>query len=172
MARARNVRGLLVGALAGAAGTAAMDVVLYRRFRRDGGKDGWWHWESAAGVMGWDEASAPGQIGRKLQRLVTSQEPPDDWARATTNAVHWATGIGWGVQYGVVAAMTARSPWLRAVAIGPVAWLASYVVLPLVGVYQPIWKYDARTLGKDLSAHLVFGGVTSATFAAITGAGR
>jgi hypothetical protein len=26
-------------------------------------------------------------------------------------------------------------------------------------VYEPIWRYDARTLGDDLSAHLVFGAV-------------
>jgi hypothetical protein len=52
--------------------------------------------------------------------------------------------------------------------LGPVAWLSSYVVLPLAGVYQPIWKYDARALADDLSAHVVFGVVTSAVFAALT----
>jgi len=34
-------------------------------------------------------------------------------------------------------------------------------------VYKPIWKYDARTLGKDLSAHLVYGATTGATFAVL-----
>jgi hypothetical protein len=24
-------------------------------------------------------------------------------------------------------------------------------------LYKPIWKYDAETLAKDLSAHLVYG---------------
>jgi hypothetical protein len=38
------------------------------------------------------------------------------------------------------------------------------VVLPLLGVYKPIWKYDLRTLGKDLSAHLVFGTATAVAF--------
>jgi hypothetical protein len=37
-------------------------------------------------------------------------------------------------------------------------------VLPLLGVYEPIWKYDLETLGKDLSAHLVFGTATAAAF--------
>ena len=37
-----------------------------------------------------------------------------------------------------------------------------YVVLPLLGVYKPIWKYDLETLEKDLSAHLVFGTATAA----------
>jgi hypothetical protein len=38
------------------------------------------------------------------------------------------------------------------------------VVLPVLGVYKPIWKYDLETLGKDLSAHLVFGTATAAVF--------
>jgi hypothetical protein len=41
-------------------------------------------------------------------------------------------------------------------------------ILPLVGVYKPIWAYDAQTLANDLSAHLVFGSTTSAVFAALT----
>jgi hypothetical protein len=42
------------------------------------------------------------------------------------------------------------------------------VVLPLAKVYLPIWDYDARVLGKDLSAHLLYGVVTGITFAAVT----
>jgi hypothetical protein len=161
-------RHLAAGAVAGAVGTAAMDLLLYRRYRRDGGKESLWRWELAAGVTSWDEASAPGQIGRKLERLVTRQSPPDSWARATTNVVHWATGIGWGVPYGALANRTSGHPWARALALGPAVWLTGYATLPLAGVYKPIWEYDARTLAEDLSAHLVFGAVTSAVFAALT----
>lgn len=170
----RNARGsgigrhLAAGAVAGAVGTAAMDLLLYRRYRRDGGKEPFERWELAAGVTGWDEASAPGKIGQKLERLVTGRPPPDRWARTTTNVVHWATGIGWGVQYGALAGRTSGHPWIRALALGPAVWIAGYAVLPLAGVYKPIWEYDARTLGEDLSAHLVFGAATSAVFAALT----
>jgi hypothetical protein len=65
----RNRRGsgigrrLVVGALSGAVGTAAMDLLLYRRYRREGGKDSAWRWESAEGVTSWDTASPPGQLG-------------------------------------------------------------------------------------------------------------
>jgi hypothetical protein len=145
-----------------------MDLVLYRRYRTDGGKDSLQSWEFADGVMSWDEASAPGQLGQKLERVVTRRPPPDSWARTTTNAMHWATGIGWGLQYGVLANRTSGHPLVRAIALGPVVWLTGYVVLPLTGVYKPIWKYDAKTLAKDLSAHLVFGAATSAVFAALT----
>ena len=47
---------------------------------------------------------------------------------------------------------------------GAAVWAGGYVVLPLLGVYKPIWKYDLKTLGKDLGAHLVFGTATAATF--------
>jgi hypothetical protein len=154
--------------VAGAVGTAAMDLLLYQRYRREDGKDSLLSWEFAHGVTSWDEASAPGQLGHKLLRIVTRRPPPDAWARTTTNVMHWATGVGWGLQFGAVAGRTSRHPQARALALGPLAWITGYVVLPLAGVYKPIWEYDAHTLGEDLSAHLVYGGVTAAVFAALT----
>jgi len=164
----RAARNVVAGALAGAVGTAAMDLLLYARYRRGGGKDGLRRWEFAGNVMSWDDASAPGQLARKTWRRVTSQEPPDEWARPATNIVHWATGVGWGALYGAVASTTTRRPLVRALALGPAAWLSGYVVLPLAKVYEPIWKYDARTLADDLSAHVLYGDVTSAAFWAFT----
>jgi hypothetical protein len=38
------------------------------------------------------------------------------------------------------------------------------VVLPRLGVYHDIWKYDLGTLEKDLSAHLVLGTATAAAY--------
>ncbi len=162
------VRQAVVGAAAGTVGTAAMDLLLFRRFRRGDGNDSLWRWEFAGAVARWDDASAPGQLGQKLERLVLRAPPPDHWARATTNVMHWATGIGWGLQYGVIASRTSRHPWIRALALGPVVWLSGYAILPIAGVYEPIWKYDATTLAKDLSAHLVYGATTSAVLAALT----
>ncbi len=51
--------------------------------------------------------------------------------------------------------------------LGPAAWLAGYVVLPLIKVYRPIWEYDAKTLGRDLSAHAAFGLGTAAAYRAM-----
>ena len=56
-----------------------------------------------------------------------------------------------------LASRTSTHEWLLALGLGPAAWLTSYAVLPLVKVYDPIWKYYARTLGKALSAHLAYG---------------
>jgi hypothetical protein len=163
----RFLRDLAAGALAGAIGTAAMDLLLYQRYRRDGGKHAFWRWEFVADVMSWEDASAPGKLGQRTLRRAMGHEPPDLWARTTTNIVHWATGVGWGIQYGALAAVTSRLPWARALALGPVAWLAGYVVLPLAKVYKPIWDYDARTLGQDLSAHVAYGASASTALAAL-----
>jgi hypothetical protein len=160
-------RALALGAVSGAVGTLAMDLLLYRRARDDGAREGFSSWETAATVTSWEEASAPGQVGRKLAQLMGRRPPPDTWARTVTNLAHWATGVGWGVQYGLLAARSSRR-WQLAALLGPAAWLSSYVVLPLAKVYQPIWEYDARVLGEDLSAHLVYGAVTGITFSAVT----
>jgi hypothetical protein len=157
-------RRLMLGALSGAVGTLAMDALLYRRYRRAGGTDSAWQWESAADVTTWKAASAPGRVGEKVLGLLTADPLPDRWARPTTNAVHWATGVLWGAQFALAAG---RRPLTSALLLGPAAWSTGYLVLPLAGIYRPIWTYDVRTLGRDLSAHLVYGATTSAAFAAL-----
>lgn len=156
----------LIGAVSGAVGTVAMDAVWYARYRRDGGDKSPVAWEFGS-VDGWDEASAPGQVGRKLMTALTGKEPPDRWATATQNAVHWATGSGWGAAYGVVG----RIPGILVggPVLGTTAWLAAYALLPAIDVYKPITAYDAKTLAKDLSAHLVFGTATAWAYGALSG---
>lgn len=94
------------GKVAGAARMAAMDLLLFRRYRRGGGSQPLLEWEFSTGLDDWDNAPAPAQV-----------------AKANSCAV-----------------------------------------LPVIGVYKPIWQYDARTLAKDLSAHVVYGVVTAETF--------
>jgi len=54
--------------------------------------------------------------------------------------------------------------------LGGMVWLASYITLPIAGVYKPIWSYDLKTLWDDLSAHLVYGvGVVLALLASRRG---
>jgi hypothetical protein len=161
------MRNLAAGVVAGAVGTGVMDLLLYTRYRREGGTDSLWRWEFADSVTNWDQASAPGQLGYMALRAVTDKRPPDEWARPTTNLMHWVTGVGWGVQYGAVASMVGGHALLRAVALGPAAWLSGYVLLPVAKVYKPIWEYDGRTLAKDLSAHLVYGATAAGTFAVL-----
>jgi hypothetical protein len=157
---------VVAGAVAGAVGTVAMDVVWYVRHRRGGGTTGPLAWEFG-GVDGWDDVSAPGQVGKRVAEGFVGHELDDRWAQPTQNLVHWGTGMAWGAQFGLVAGSLRRRSWAAGLALGPVAWLTSYAVLPIAGVYQPIWEYDAKTLAKDLSAHLVYGAATGAAFTAL-----
>jgi hypothetical protein len=163
----RLVRTASFGVLAGAAGTAAMDALLYLRYRREGGTQGPFEWEFSAGVKGWEDASAPGLVGKRILDSAMGRQPPDEWARSTQNIMHWATGMGWGGQYGVILGAWNRSPWAGGLVFGPLVWLSGYVVLPVAKIYQPIWDYDAKTLAKDLSAHMAYGVTAGAVCAAL-----
>ncbi|MGE0140793.1 MAG: hypothetical protein AB7L17_23095 [Ilumatobacteraceae bacterium] len=159
------VAAVAAGAVAGAVGTAAMDVLWYSRDRRDGGDEGPLQWEFG-GVETWDDTSAPGKLGKRLVDTFRAHPLADRYAAVTQNLVHWGTGAAWGAVFGMAAraAPSRRVRWAARAGVGPVAWLTPYAVLPFAGLYRPIWEYDAKTLWKDLSAHLVFGVATSAAF--------
>ncbi|HEX2048013.1 MAG TPA: hypothetical protein VHF27_09620 [Acidimicrobiales bacterium] len=152
------------GVVAGALGTAAMDLVNYSRYRREGGAQALLEWELSAGVEGWDAAAAPGQVGRRLVEGLFQVELAPRWARLTNNVVHWGYGLLWGAHYGLVAGSAHRLPPTNGLVFGPVVFAAGYVVLPLAKLYRPIWEYDAPTLAKDLGAHLAYGVVTAEAF--------
>ena len=155
------------GLLAGAAGTAAMDLVLYRRYRRGGGDQPVLDWEFSAGLADWEQAPAPAQVGRRVIEGVFRTELAPRWARSANNVTHWAYGLAWGAQYSLVAGSLPRPRVAYGVVLGAVAWGSGYVVLPLAKLYKPVWEYDAVTLARDLSAHVVYGVVTAATFGAL-----
>ena len=152
------------GVGAGAAGTAAMDLLMYRRYRRDGGTQTLREWEFSAGLKDWDGAAAPAQVGRRVVEGLFRVELDPRWAQLTNNVMHWAYGLAWGAQYGLVAGSARRLRRSDGLVLGPVVFASGYVVLPLAGLYKPIWEYDGPTLAKDLSAHLVYGVVTAEAF--------
>jgi hypothetical protein len=158
------VRKLVGGAVAGVIGTLGMDLIWYRRYRRGGGEDGFVGWEFATSTSSFDEASAPGQVGRKLAASV-GVTLPDHAAGLTTNVIHWLTGAGYGAAHGLVSAR--RGPVVGGLATGAGAFANSYATLGAIGVYQPLWAYDTEVLAKDLSAHLVFGLATGAAYRAL-----
>ena len=155
------------GLAAGALGTLAMDGLLFSRYRR-GGDVGFAAWESSAGLEKWDDAPAPAQVGKRLVEGLFDRPLPAERARLVNNVTHWAFGLASGAQYGLVAG-SLRNPRLRyglPFAVG--VWATGYVVLPAAKLYRPIWEYDARTLARDLTAHLVYGLGTAAAFKAMT----
>jgi len=144
-----------------------MDLVWFGRFRRDGGQQGLYEWETGKGITGWDGASDPGKVGQWILRKIVRHDINDDWARSMSNIMHWSTGMAWGAAFGCLAVTVPRFRPEYGLLLGPTAWLSSYAILPLVKVYKPIWQYDTRTLERDLKAHMAFGLVTAGTFAVI-----
>jgi hypothetical protein len=152
------------GAAAGAVGTVVMDLLWFSRYRRNGGDSGLVDWEFSAGLNTWDEAPAPAKFGRLLIQAALRRELSPEWARLLNNAVHWGTGVGWGAVFGLLSrSCPTRHTW-HGLVLGAGVWGQSYAVLAPAKIYQPIWEYDAETLWKDLSAHLVYGLTTATVF--------
>jgi hypothetical protein len=151
------------GILAGAIGTVSMDTARYVMYRRAGGTDSPRAWEFGP-VDSWEKAPDPGQAVRRLIEGFTQRKIPDRWAWLTSTAAHWGYGSAAGAAYGVLAGSLPRPRARYGLPFGAAVWAGSYVVLPAAGLYQPIWEYDAKTLAKDLSAHLAYGTGTGVTF--------
>jgi hypothetical protein len=158
---------IAAGLAAGAVGTVCMDTVRYVRYRRAGGKDSPLAWEFAP-VDSWEKAPDPGQVGKRLIEGFTQRELPDRWAWPVSTVMHWGYGSGSAVLYGVLAGSLRRPRAVYGLPFGAAVWASSYVTLPAAGLYQPIWKYDAKTLAEDLSAHLAYGAGTGAAFWLLT----
>jgi len=162
--RAMTPLGAVVrGAVAGAVGTVAMDAFWYVRYRTGGGEDQPLTWEFG-GPSRWDSVSAPAQVGRRLYEGFTRRPLDERWARLTNNVMHWGYGVAWGSALGVLAGSLPRRRLLEGPVFGASVWASSYVVLPLAGLYKPIWRYSVGELAPDLAAHLIYGTVTDSAF--------
>jgi hypothetical protein len=159
--RPTPIGAVLGGLLAGAIGTAAMDVFLFGRYRRGGGTTRFEEWELSKGLSGWDDAPAPAQVGKRLVEGVFEVEVPASRVPLVNNVTHWGYGMLGGAQYGIVAGSLPERRISYGVPFGTTIWASGYVVLPAAKLYKPIWQYDCKTLAKDLSAHLVYGLATA-----------
>ena len=159
------------GVLAGAAGTAAFDALLFWRYRRGGGAEPPLAWETSAGVQDWEQAPAPALVGKRLVEGLLQLRLAPGRARLVNNVTHWAFGVLNGAGYGVVAGSLPRPRTSYGLLFGAAVWSGGYVVLPLAKLYKPIWKYDAMVLAGDLGAHLLYGATTAAAFGLLSRAG-
>jgi hypothetical protein len=148
-----------------------MDTVRYLRQRRAGGQDRPLAWEFAP-VRSWEQAPEPGQALRRVVEGFAQRDIPDRWAWAVSTAAHWSYGSACAAAYGIVAGSQRRPSPLYGLPFGAAVWAAGYVILPLGGLYKPVWEYDAPTLARDLSAHLAYGAATGTTFWLLGLAGR
>jgi hypothetical protein len=151
------------GLIAGAVGTAAFDALLFWRYRNGGGETAFRDWEFSSGVTSWESAPAPALVGKRLVEGLFQIQLPDSQARLVNNVRHWGFGIANGAQYGIVAGSLPEQRILYGLPFGASVWGSGYVVLPAAKLYEPIWKYDVKTLANDLSGHLVYGLATAAT---------
>ncbi len=145
-----------------------MDLLWWSRYRRGGGEDSFAEWDIASGrTPSFDEASAPGQVGRRAARLV-GVDLPDEVAGTTTDVVHWMTGASYGTAHALLNDGRRRRPLVAGLLTGAGAFANSYATLGAIGVYEPIWEYDVETLAQDFSAHLLFGAATGLAHAALS----
>jgi hypothetical protein len=151
------------GLLAGAVGTVCLDAVHYLKYRRGGGSDSPLTWEFAP-VENWEAAPDPGQVAKRVLEGFTQRKLSDRSAWLISTITHWAYGSAAGAAYGIVAGSLPAPRPDYGVPFGAVVFAGDYIALPAAGLYQPIWKYDAKTLAWDLSAHLAYGAGTGTAF--------
>ena len=156
------VGSIIRGAVASTVGTRQWMSSLYRRYRHDGGNAPFPGWESSEGLVSWENAPAPALVAKQLLESLLKHEVSPRYARFLSNATHWGYGLAAGVGYGLLVGSRRKPEVWFGLPFGAAVWAAGYAVLPILGVYKPIWKYDVETLAKDLSAHLIFGTATAA----------
>jgi hypothetical protein len=160
------------GLAAGVIGTVCMDTVRFLRQRRSGGERNFLRWEFAP-VRTWKEAPEPGIVAKRVIEGFTQRELPDAAAWPISTFMHWSYGASWAALYGVFDGSTRKSHLFYGAPFGALVWISGYVVLPIGGLYEPIWKYDSSTLRHDLQAHLAFGVGSATAFKLLTiGSGR
>ena len=154
---------ILRGVAASTVGTLAMDASIYRRYRHDGGTEPFPAWEFSEGLTSWERAPAPARVARRFLQRALKRDVPPRYVRLLNNATHWGFGLAAGAGYGLLVGSRQTRVWYG-IPFGASVWAGGYVVLPQLGIYEQIWKYDVKTLRKDLTTHLVFGTATATAF--------
>ena len=115
----------------------------------------------------WAEAPAPAQLAKKVSEGVLGKRVVKRQAPVITNIVHWAYGASLGAAYGLTASRVRLHPVAIGAAFGTAVWGVGYGTLSPLGIYEPPWRYPAKTLGVDLSYHLVYGLGVAAVYDAL-----
>ena len=138
---------LLVGALAGIAGTMAMTSAMRRLHRR---------------LPERDRYPLP---PREIVDAAT-ERPPDEAAKDVTLLAHFAYGAGCGALLG---ALNPRMGRASGAAAGGAIWLASYMGwIPALGLLKPASEHPARRNALMIAVHFVWGASTAAAMRELT----
>ena len=153
---------LVRGLLAGGGGTAVMTA--YQTLVQGGERGGA---EPESEVERWQQAPAPAKVAKRILEGVFGADVPAEKIPLLTQAMHWLYGSALGGVYGLVQGTIRANTVAAGLGFGAGAWALSYAQLVPMGIYEPPWRYPARTLGVDLSYHLVYGVGVAASYEAI-----
>src|SRR5260370_30029714 len=123
------------GLAGGAVGTLAMDLLLYARYRRGGGKQHLFAWECSSGLSSWDEAPVPGQVGKRLFEGLFQKKLPPQRAELVRNITHCATGMLAGAAYGIAAESLGQPRTWYGLPFGAAVSAVVYAFLPAATLY-------------------------------------
>jgi hypothetical protein len=154
---------LLRGLLAGSAGTGLMTA--YQTLLQSGESEG--GDEPASEEERWQRAPAPARVAERILEGVFQQRVPADRIPLLTNAMHWLYGTTLGGFYGLVQGSVRANPVAGGLVFGGGAWALSYLQLVPMGIYEPPWRYPAKTLAVDLSYHVVYGAGVAGAYDAL-----
>ena len=135
---------LIIGAIAGFAGTMAMTAAMRRLHRRLPEEERY--------------PLTPREIVDSGSRQL-GVPLADEAAKDITTAAHFAYGAAMGA---VIAAMNPDPSKRTGAAAGAAVWLASYMGwIPAVGTLEPATKHPARRNLLMIGVHLVWGAATA-----------
>ncbi len=136
---------LLIGGIAGLAGTMAMTAAMRRLHRRLPAEERY--------------PLTPREIVDSGSRQIGAALS-DEAAKDVTTAVHFAYGAAMGA---MIAAMNPDPTRRTGAAAGLAIWVASYMGwIPAVGTLEPATRHPARRNLLMIGAHLVWGAATAA----------
>ncbi len=101
-------RTIATGVIAAGVETLALDLLQVFRQRQNRTGSSFRSLETGESIEGWDDVSAPGEIGRRVMQGFVQRDLPSSMARSLNNVVHWSYGLGWCAAYG---ASTERIPY-------------------------------------------------------------
>ncbi|HEU4568303.1 MAG TPA: hypothetical protein VFR99_09740 [Marmoricola sp.] len=124
------------GLVAGLVGTAAMTLSSTVEAR----------------LTGRGASTTPADAAQKVSGL----DPGDDEGRQRfSESVHWTYGTVWGVPRALLGAAGVRGLPASGAHLAAV-WGSEQLMLPALGVADPVWRYGAQAATTDALHHLVY----------------
>jgi len=143
---------LLLGAFAGAAGTALMDKVTTLAYERQPKKTQEREDKARGGKTAY--VAAAEKLG-----------VPDEQQEALGNAIHWSLGIGAGALYGALRNRSRKLGAGSGLAYGVGFWIVMDEAMnALLRLSPPPQRFPWQTHARGLAGHVVLGGAIEAAF--------